>query len=235
MDTMTPEQALEAAKGLTFEKVWAALMEDREGMKQLRESQQETQRQMQETQQQMRESQQETQRQMRESQQEQKRNADEIWQRMEARQAKLDKNLGGLNNSLGELSEAMFSPELCGKFEKLGFAFTSLGPNRKFLEGKKTIAEADFFLENGEYTMAVEIKTKLTTSKVDEHLERIAKIRRHMDARSDKRKIVGAVAGGIIIEDALEYAQSNGLYVIVQTGDAVTIADAPEGFKAQEW
>jgi hypothetical protein len=32
--TMTAEQALEAAKGLTFEKVWAALMESREESKQ---------------------------------------------------------------------------------------------------------------------------------------------------------------------------------------------------------
>ena len=30
MDSMTPEQATEAARGLTFEQVWTALMEDRQ-------------------------------------------------------------------------------------------------------------------------------------------------------------------------------------------------------------
>ena len=29
MDIITPEQAIEAAKGMTFEKYWAMLMEDR--------------------------------------------------------------------------------------------------------------------------------------------------------------------------------------------------------------
>ena len=33
LDHMTAEQAAEAAKGLTFEKVWAALMENREQIK----------------------------------------------------------------------------------------------------------------------------------------------------------------------------------------------------------
>ena len=53
MERITAEQALEAAKGLTFEKVWAALMESRQLIE---ESQQKTQKQIEETQQQMRES-----------------------------------------------------------------------------------------------------------------------------------------------------------------------------------
>ena len=67
-NAMTAEQAIEAAKGLTFEKVWAALQEMRT---QIRESQQETDRQIresrQETEKQIRESQQETDRQIRET------------------------------------------------------------------------------------------------------------------------------------------------------------------------
>ena len=47
MEMMTAEQAAEAAKGLTFEKVWAALMESRQQMK---ESQMETGRQLKESQ-----------------------------------------------------------------------------------------------------------------------------------------------------------------------------------------
>ena len=83
--------------------------------------------------------------------------------------------------------------------------------------------------------MAVEVKTKLTNDKVDEHISRISKIRSYMDERSDTRKIVGAVAGGVISDKTIEYAHSNGLYVITPSGDTVAIAATPDGFELKEW
>ena len=73
-------QKREPQMGLTFEKVWAALME-------LRESQ--------------RESQQETERLMREAQQETARVVKET-----------SKSVGGLQNSLGELTEHLVAPNV---------------------------------------------------------------------------------------------------------------------------
>ena len=224
MAKMTAEQAAEAAKGLTFEKVWAALMELREyqeeTQKQIRESQQETQKQMQETQKQM----QESKKQMQESQ----KKTDKII-------ADLSKNIGGLGNSLGRFTEAMFSAELWKKFNELGFTFTKQAPHMKFYEYGQVLAEVDFFLENGAYAMSVEIKTELSIDDVDEHLVRIEKIRQYMDAHDDKRKLVGAVAGGTVSESVRNYAHKKGLFVIVQTGDSVAIAAMPQGFKAREW
>ena len=207
MEKMTAEQAREAAKGLNFEIVWASLME-------LRETQQETQKQIQETQKQMQESQ---------------RKNDKII-------ANLSKNIGGLGNTLGRFTESLFSAELFKKFNELGFPFTKQGIHIKFTdEHRQVIAEADFFLENGQYAMPVEIKTELSREDVNEHLERIEKIRQYMDKREDKRKLVGAVAGGIISEDVLRYAHKKGLFVIVQTGDSVAVAATPKGFKVCEW
>jgi len=207
---MTAEQAAEAAKGLTFEKVWAALMESRQLIE--------------ETQKQIKEAQLETQKQMRESQ----RKTDKII-------ADLSKNIGGLGNSLGRFTEAMFSTELRKKFNELGYTFTRQAPRMKFIEYEKVLAEADFFLENGAYAMIVEIKTELSISDIDDHLERIEKIRQYLDKRSDSRKLVGAVAGGIVSENVLKYAQKKGFFVIMQTGDSVAIADMPKGFKPKEW
>ncbi|MCL2323039.1 MAG: hypothetical protein FWC47_13170, partial [Oscillospiraceae bacterium] len=150
MERMTAEQAAEAAKGLTFEKVWAALMESRQLIE--------------ETQKQIKEAQLETQKQMRESQ----RKTDKII-------ADLSKNIGGLGNSLGRFTEAMFSTELRKKFNELGYTFTRQAPRMKFIEYEKVLAEADFFLENGAYAMIVEIKTELSISDIDDHLERIEK------------------------------------------------------------
>jgi len=46
---------------------------------------------------------------------------------------------------------------------------------------------------------------------------------------------MGAVAGGIVPENVLRYAQKKGLYVVEQSGDSVTIADMPQGLKVREW
>ena len=199
MDEMTAEQAAEAAKGLTFEKVWAVVIQ--------------TQRMIQETQ---------------TAQQESQKKTDKVI-------ADLSKNIGGLGNSLGRLTEAMFSAELWKKFNEIGFTFTKQAPRMKFYENGKVLAEVDFFLENGVYAMPVEIKTELSISDVDEHLDRIEKIRKYMDDHHDSRKLVGAVAGGVVSESVLKYSQRKGLFVIEQTGDSVAIADLPLGFKAREW
>jgi hypothetical protein len=83
--------------------------------------------------------------------------------------------------------------------------------------------------------MPVEVKADLTTEDVDDHLERIATIRKYMDSHGDKRLLVGAVAGGIAPENVMIYAQKKGLYVVGWSGDAATVVEAPKSFKAREW
>jgi hypothetical protein len=224
MEIMTAEQAREAAKGLTFEDVWAALMEDR---RKAEESRMEWDKRM-------AESKKESDRSKKEMAKS-KKEIEESQKRMEKTVADLSKNIGGLNNSLGELTEALFSPELNKKFDELGFTFVNQSVRKKFQKDGKTFAEVDSVLENGEYTMFVEVKTKPDKQDITWHLERIEKIRKDMDERGDNRKIVGAVAGGIISEAIMKYAQQEGLFVIVQSGESVKLADMPEGFKAREW
>ena len=144
--------------------------------------------------------------------------------------------IGGLGNTLGRFTEAMFSTELWKKFRKLGYTFTRQAFHVKFIdESENVFAEVDFFIENGVYALLVEVKTELSTEDVDEHIERIGKIRKHFDARGDNRKLIGAVAGGIVSENARNYAQRKGFYVLQQNGDTVSIASSPAGFKAREW
>jgi len=193
MKMMTAEQAAEAAKGLTFEKVWAAMMKSEQRM-------------------------------------------DESFKRMEKTVADLSKNLGGIGNSLGDLTEAMFINELWNKFSDIGIPVTRQSEHMKFGgRNKRVLAEVDLFIENGDCAIAVEIKTKMETEFVKDHLERIEIVRRYLDERGDRRKLLGAIAGGIVPENVMKYAHKHGLYVVVQNGESVSIADAPEGFKAREW
>ena len=58
-------------------------------------------------------------------------------------------------------------------------------------------------------------------------------LRSRADARQDKRKFLGAVAGAIVGREIRNYAHKTGFYVIEQSGDTVAIS-APEG-KPREW
>jgi hypothetical protein len=90
-------------------------------------------------------------------------------------------------------------------------------------------------LENGDYAMPVEIKSELTLEDVDWHIERIEKVREQLDKRGDKRKLVGAVAAMVVGSNVRDYAQKKGLYVLVQSGDTVTLAETSKDFKVREW
>jgi len=206
MEYPTAEQAVEAAKGLTFEKVWSALMETRKNMDESFQKMDES-----------------------------SRKTDESIRKTEKIVADLSNNLGHLGNSLGYLTEALFSAQLCNKFNDYGYPFTKQSSRVKFTMDGKTLTEVDLLLEDGDYIMPVEVKTHMEQLYVNYHLQRMEKIRLYMDKRSDTRKLVGAIAGGVIEDNVIKYAHENGLYVVVQTGDSIAIADMPENFKPREW
>ncbi|MDR1147722.1 MAG: hypothetical protein LBK66_03745 [Spirochaetaceae bacterium] len=161
--------------------------------------------------------------------------ADERYKKTERPIKKLSKNIGGVSRSLGKSTEYMFNAKMWEKFNELDYTFTKGAPNVKFLVDGRIIAEVNMFMENDEDVMSAEIETDLTTEDVDEHLERIKKIRFYMDRHNDRRTIVGAVAGAIVPDNVREYAQKKGLYVMVPSGKAVAVADMPPKFTPQKW
>jgi hypothetical protein len=95
--------------------------------------------------------------------------------------------------------------------------------------------EIDLFLEDGNVAILVEAKTTLKIDDVNEHIERIEKFRRFVDANGNSGKhFIGAVACTMIAENVKDFAHENGLYVI-QSAKEVEILEQPEGFKAKEW
>jgi hypothetical protein len=114
--------------------------------------------------------------------------------------------------------------------------FTRAERNIKLLDSRtgKTLTEIDILLENGDSVVAVEVKSDLTTAYVDQHVERMEKLRRYWDEHNDRRRLLGAVAGAIMADRVKAYARESGFYVIVQSGDTVRI-EAPEGFTPRAW
>jgi len=170
--------------------------------------------------------------------------ADWRWEKLERQMEKTDEQIrrtnqdvGGLTSSVGALVSSMVSGNIIEKFEALGYDdLDRCCEKQKFKNKKLGIkGEIDLFLENGDIAILIEVKTSLDTKDVRKHIERLEKFRRYSDVRGDKRRFVGAVAGASIEEEAMEFAHENGLYVIVQSGDAVEIVTPPEGFVAKKW
>ena len=144
--------------------------------------------------------------------------------------------MGRLGNSYGDQVEAMFV-NLGEKFNVLGFSFPKEAKgNIRFIDkNRKVLAEVDHLLENGNVVMPIEVKAKLKQEHVDDHIRRLGIISEHNIKHNDNRKVLGAVAGGVVPQNVLAYAQKKGLYVLVQNGESVEIADMPANFKPREW
>jgi hypothetical protein len=148
-----------------------------------------------------------------------------------------DRKIGRLGNKLGTLIEYTVLPNIEVKFDELGYEFTKSSPRVKFrdLQTKRVLAEIDILIENGDYVMAVEVKMDLSTEDVDDHLERMDVVRKYADERNDKRKYLGAVAGGIVDDSVKYYALKKGFFVLEPSGDTIKIAELPQSWKPREW
>jgi hypothetical protein len=152
-----------------------------------------------------------------------------------ARQMKeTDRKIGKLGNRFGELAEHLVSPGIKDKFNALGFHFDDVSLNRNIEGPDGEAAEIDVFLENAEFSIVVEVKSKPTEDDVQDHIKRMEIVRRHKDRHHDSRKLQGAIAGAIMSPAVRNFTLKKGFYVIEQSGDTVMI-NVPDGFKPREW
>jgi hypothetical protein len=195
-------------KGLDFEQVWAALMETREQQKETDRQMKETARRQEETSLQIKE----TDRQIKD----------------------FNKRFGDFTNRFGEVVEYMIAPNLREKFKEYGLSFPKANSNTDVSDYDNNIfLEIDVMLENGDKAMLVEVKTKLTTEDVKEHVKRLEKMRAYADLHGDKRAFLGAVAGVVMTANVKKYALGQGFYVIEPSGETFNIT--PPNGKPKEW
>jgi hypothetical protein len=152
------------------------------------------------------------------------------------RMQETDRRLGKLTNRFGDVVEHMIVPNLVTKFREIGFEFTKAHRDTEIVDREHDlILEVDVFLENGDKVMAVEIKAKPNTADIDDHIERMEKLRAYADLHNDKRAYLGAVAGVVFSESEKIYALKKGFYVIEPSGETFNII-IPEGkYHPHEW
>ncbi|GHV83333.1 hypothetical protein AGMMS50212_06730 [Spirochaetia bacterium] len=208
--------------GLTFEKVWAALMESRERMELAHErmelEHEETEKELKETGKYLKE-------------------MGERVDRMCERVDRVTANVGGINRSLGELIETLIAARLWEKFDAYPYNLKRAYQRVPlFDENNRIRSDIDILLANGEYAMAVEVKASLhREDDVDYHLKRMELILKYPPAECKGKILLGAMAGGIVKAEIRDRAHSAGFFVLELTGESVSLAEPPAGFIPRQW
>ena len=199
-----------------FDTVWAIMQENAQHLKELRESQKETDRLMKESQKEAAERHKEMDRQMKESKDD------------------FNRRIGSLTNLFGDFTVGMVAPKLCEKFIDHGYFFHRANKEVIFNDKKNKISfEVDILLENGNTAMLVEVKTKLTKERIIDHIERLEKMRKYADIHGDKRTFLGAVAGFALTDELRDLALEQGFYFIEPDGENFIITSPKD--KLKEW
>jgi hypothetical protein len=216
---MTAEQAAEAGKSLSFESVWAAMMETDARMRHLSEEAVERQK--------------EADLRLKELE----RVLIERHEETERALKRVTESVGRLNNATGELVEILVAARLWEKFPEYGLkrAFRQVPV---YDENGCSMTEIDILLSNTDRAMAVEVKTSLNkTKQVDWHLKRMEFVRQYPPAEIaiNGKRLLGAIAGGFVDAGVAKYAQQCGLYVLELSGESVRRMPSPPEFTPKEW
>jgi len=201
----------------------------------MKEGAAETERRFQETEQLMKEGAAETERKFQETErrfQETERLVKEGFAETNLLVSRVSKNLGELGNRLGEFVEHMVEPAVVRLFQAQGIAVHEVHQNVA-VERDGEGVEIDLLVVNDGVLVAVECKSKLSNDHVDAHLARMAKFKRLLPTFRNHQAL-GAVAAMVMSKEVRDYAHSQGLYVLYQSGENVEIS-TPVGFTPKIW
>ena len=154
-------------------------------------------------------------------------------QKETAREIKaVNTSIGRLSNRLGEFVEEAVRPSAVRLFRERGIDVHEVHQN--VTSDREGFAfEIDLLVVNNQDVVAIECKSNLSIDDVNEHLERLEKIKRFLPDHVNKR-ISGAVAGMVIPANVATYAIKKGLYVIGQNGEHLELRNE-KSFTAKTW
>jgi hypothetical protein len=144
----------------------------------------------------------------------------------------VNSSIGRLSNRLGQFVEEAVRPAAVRLFQERGIDVHEVQQNIVVKRDGEGL-EIDLLVVNDKDTVAIECKSNLSIDDVNEHLERLDKIKRLIPRYKDNN-IVGAVAGMVIPENVANYAIKKGLYVIGQNGEHLELSNS-ETFKPKVW
>ena len=131
------------------------------------------------------------------------------------------KAIGRLGNRLGEFVEEMVRPAVVSLFQQRGIAVHQVFRGA-YAERDGDAMEIDLLVVNSVDVVLVEVKSELKVDDVKEHMLRLERFKKLFPQYAGFR-VMGAVAGMVVAEETARFAYRQGLFVLAQSGDTVTI------------
>ena len=160
------------------------------------------------------------------------RDTDDKLDWLEAIVARTSRNVDDLIGKWSKFLEGLVAPACKTLFAERQIPVHKVS-QRVHAEYEGRAMEIDILGVNVNHVVLVEVKSTLKVDDVREHLERLAQFREFFPEYADK-KVLGAVAGIVIEEQADRFAYRSGLFVISQTGDTVQILN-DQAFQPKTW
>ncbi|MBF0308600.1 MAG: DUF3782 domain-containing protein [Magnetococcales bacterium] len=145
----------------------------------------------------------------------------------------VSKQVGALGSRWGEFVEGLVAPACEKLFLERGIPVHTVSQRVRCKRPGNRHIEIDLLVVNSDVVVLVEVKSKLKHEDVRDHLERLAQFKSFFPEYADKQ-VMGAVAGITIEENVDRYAMNEGLFVIVQSGESVNLANSPD-FQPRTW
>ncbi|MFH0926005.1 MAG: DUF3782 domain-containing protein [bacterium] len=142
------------------------------------------------------------------------------------------RSVDALTGKWGRFVEGLIAPAAERLFRERGIEVDGIAQRVRRRKGGEEM-EIDILGVNGEYVTLVEAKSTLRLEYVNDHLKRLERFKTFFPEYSD-RKVIGAIGGIAIEEEADRYAAKRGLFVIVESGDSVRFLNDGE-FKPRIW
>ncbi len=141
--------------------------------------------------------------------------------------------VGKLGGRLGEFVEGLVAPACKTLFAQWGIPVHKVSRRVEADLPGGLRMEIDLLVVNTDAVVLVEVKSKLAMDDVREHLIQLSEFKTFFPEYANKR-VVGAVAAMIVEESVGRFAMNQGLFVIVQAGDTLRMANG-EGFMPRTW
>jgi hypothetical protein len=160
--------------------------------------------------------------------------------RAERRKRRYDRIMRDIFSSSEDIVDIMLDDGIIDKFRELSYDVIETARSMSY--GGSDSAKHDrggfgFNLSTNDVTIFVTEGHPMTIENVNNHAKKLEKYRRFRDAQpwKDTYHYIGAVVGAMIEPDVIKFAQEQGMYVIVQSGEAVEIIKPPNGFVPKLW
>jgi hypothetical protein len=137
-----------------------------------------------------------------------------------------------LGGRLGDFVEDAVRPAAVRLFRERGIEVHEVYQNVESQRGDEGI-EVDLLVVDDTVAVAIECKSKLSVDDVDEHLDRLSKLKRLLPRYVGSR-VMGAVAAMAVPDNVAHYAYRKGLFVIGQSGEHLLIRNGAR-FVPKAW